>query len=137
MQLFKVSGYGVSTKATVRKNPIEVSMSFNHAIHFTPAALAHVKNWLTKNPAAAVRLHIDQKGCSGFKYEISLAEIILESDERFLQADQETFLVVDKQVLSFVKGTIIDYVRNGLNSQFKFLNPNEAGSCGCGESFTV
>lgn len=112
-------------------------MSFNDTIQLTPTALTHVKNWLMKNSMPAVRLHIDQKGCSGFKYEISLAQSIAEDDEQFVQADQETLLIVNKQVFPLIKGTIIDYVRTGLNSQFKFFNPNEKGSCGCGESFTV
>ena len=30
-----------------------------------------------------------------------------------------------------------DYAREGLNEGFKFRNPNEKATCGCGESFTV
>ncbi|MCH1488225.1 MAG: iron-sulfur cluster assembly protein IscA, partial [Pseudomonadales bacterium] len=28
-------------------------------------------------------------------------------------------------------------VKEGLNEGFEFKNPNAAGECGCGESFTV
>ena len=31
----------------------------------------------------------------------------------------------------------MDYVKGELESGFKFINPNEKGRCGCGESFHV
>jgi iron-sulfur cluster assembly protein len=34
-------------------------------------------------------------------------------------------------------GTIVDFAREGLNEGLEFRNPNVAGECGCGESFTV
>jgi len=36
-----------------------------------------------------------------------------------------------------LNGLEIDYVKEGVNSLFKFRNPNATGECGCGESFTV
>ena len=34
-------------------------------------------------------------------------------------------------------GTIVDFVKQGLNEAFRFRNPNVKGECGCGESFSV
>jgi iron-sulfur cluster assembly protein len=31
----------------------------------------------------------------------------------------------------------INYVRQGLNEGFEFINPNEKDRCGCGESFRI
>jgi iron-sulfur cluster assembly protein len=31
----------------------------------------------------------------------------------------------------------MDFVEDKLGASFQFRNPNEAGRCGCGESFTV
>jgi iron-sulfur cluster assembly protein len=39
--------------------------------------------------------------------------------------------------LVYLEGTQLDYAREGLNEGFKFSNPNEKATCGCGESFTV
>jgi iron-sulfur cluster assembly protein len=36
-----------------------------------------------------------------------------------------------------VDGTEIDFLKQGLNEQFVFRNPNVAAECGCGESFTT
>ena len=37
----------------------------------------------------------------------------------------------------YVKGTRLDFVRQGLNAGFSFNNPNAMSMCGCGESFSV
>ena len=44
---------------------------------------------------------------------------------------------VDADSLPLVDGTEIDFVKQGLNEQFVFRNPNVAAECGCGESFTT
>jgi iron-sulfur cluster assembly protein len=31
----------------------------------------------------------------------------------------------------------MDYIETPLKSGFEFINPNETGRCGCGESFSV
>ena len=36
-----------------------------------------------------------------------------------------------------IDGTIVDFVKQGLNEAFRFRNPNVKGECGCGESFSV
>ncbi len=46
-------------------------------------------------------------------------------------------VIVDSQALPLVDGTEIDFVRQGLNRNFAFRNPNVAGECGCGESFST
>jgi len=52
-----------------------------------------------------------------------------------LVAGVEVF--VDAESLPQVDGTEIDFTSQGLNQQFVFRNPNVAGECGCGESFTT
>ena len=36
--------------------------------------------------------------------------------------------------MAYIDGTKLDFVREGLNEGFKFINPNERDRCGCGES---
>jgi len=52
-------------------------------------------------------------------------------------ADNYTNVIVDKKSLPIVDGITVDYVRQGLNEGFEFVNPNERDRCGCGESFRV
>ena len=35
------------------------------------------------------------------------------------------------------RGSLLDFVREGLNEGLQFRNPNVSAECGCGESFTV
>jgi iron-sulfur cluster assembly protein len=46
-------------------------------------------------------------------------------------------LMVDPKSLTYIDGTELDFVRDGLNEGFRFNNPNERDRCGCGESFRV
>ena len=56
-------------------------------------------------------------------------------DSVFAAGDVRVF--VDADSLALVDGTEIDFKKQGLNEQFVFRNPNVAGECGCGESFTT
>jgi iron-sulfur cluster assembly protein len=52
--------------------------------------------------------------------------------------DQDAFkIVVDPKSLPIVDGITVDYVRQGLNEGFEFINNKERDRCGCGESFRV
>ena len=46
-------------------------------------------------------------------------------------------IVVDPKSLVYLGGMTLDFVRGMMGHGFKFNNPNEAGRCGCGESFSV
>jgi len=46
-------------------------------------------------------------------------------------------VLVDAKSEVYLKGMTLDYVRNGLNEGFEFVNPNAKDYCGCGESFRV
>jgi iron-sulfur cluster assembly protein len=46
-------------------------------------------------------------------------------------------VIVDATSLPLIDGTLVDFVKQGLNEAFKFQNPKAKGECGCGESFSV
>jgi len=46
-------------------------------------------------------------------------------------------LFLEPAALAFLRGTEIDYTREGVNRSLKFNNPNVTAECGCGESFSV
>ena len=61
--------------------------------------------------------------------------IQISGDEVF--ENQGVKIVVDPKSLVYLKGTQMDYVKQGVNEGFEFKNPNAKGECGCGESFSV
>ena len=106
------------------------------AIHLTESARARIRGYLAADPAAiGLRFGVSRSGCSGWGYKVDMAKEQGAEDAVF---DAEGVRIyVDAGSLAQVDGTEIDFVKNGLNEQFVFRNPNVAGECGCGESFTT
>lgn len=105
-------------------------------IAFTPAARARVDQFLASHPdKIGLRFGVRRRGCSGWGYVVELADAIAVGDT-VLEVDGVRVLV-DANSLPLIRGTRIDYVRQGLNAQFVFDNPNAVDGCGCGESFTT
>lgn len=112
-------------------------MNRHTSITMTPAALQHLRRKITEQGSGAgLRVALKKRGCSGLAYDLSIVTTAPAADAVFHQAEQ-LFVCVPQQDLPFVSGMCIDYVREGLGSRFKFVNPHEVAACGCGESFTV
>src|SRR3546814_16396336 len=72
---------------------------------------------------------------SDLGYLADLAREQRDGDTVFEQDGVRIFVDADR--LALVDGTRIDFLKQGLNEQFVFENPNVAAECGCGESFTT
>jgi iron-sulfur cluster assembly protein len=106
------------------------------AISLTPAAAARVKSFLNnRGHGVGLRLGVKATGCSGYAYVVNYADELQQDDIVF--EDQGVKVIVDRKSLSYIDGTQVDFVKQGLNEPFRFRNPNIKGECGCGESFTV
>lgn len=106
------------------------------AVTLTESAANQVASHLQKRGhGLGLRLGIKRTGCSGWAYVIDYADEQTENDVVF--EDSGVKVLIDREHLSFLDGTELDYVREGLNQAFKFHNPNVKDECGCGESFTV
>jgi iron-sulfur cluster assembly protein len=105
-------------------------------ISLTQSAAARVKSFLEKRGSGVgLRIGVRKSGCSGWAYTIDYADAVQPDDVVF---DREGVkVIVDNDSLELIDGTEVDFVKDGLNEAFKFLNPNVKGECGCGESFTV
>jgi iron-sulfur cluster assembly accessory protein len=106
-------------------------------ITLTKAAEQHILSYLAKNKdSKGIRFSVKKTGCSGLSYVIQYIENLHE-DDIISPINQDYILCLDKKSYPFLKGVAVDYVKQGLNYQFVFNNPNQTGQCGCGESFTV
>ena len=106
------------------------------AITLTESAHARIRGYLDADPAAiGLRFGVSKTGCSGWGYKVDMARSEGEGDTVFDANGVRIY--VDADSLALVDGTEIDFVKQGLNEQFLFRNPNVAGECGCGESFTT
>ncbi len=82
-----------------------------------------------------IRVGIKTTGCSGLAYVLEYVDTPTEADMSFVSFGTHVF--VDPKSLAYLDGVHIDWVKNGLNEGFDFINPNERDRCGCGESFRV
>jgi iron-sulfur cluster assembly protein len=106
------------------------------SIQLTPAAAERVKTFIaTRGKGLGLRLGVRKTGCSGFAYVVNYADDSRPADLVF--EDQGVKVFVDPESLPLIKGTTVDFVKQGLNEAFRFHNPNIKGECGCGESFSV
>lgn len=87
------------------------------------------------NRGQLLRIALSSRGCSGMSYDMTFVEAAAPSDERV--EDQGVALLVDSKATLFLIGTTMDYEVKELEAGFTFVNPNEKGRCGCGESFHV
>lgn len=107
------------------------------SVTVTPKAVVKAKEALVKRgtPNAMLRLGVKGGGCSGFSYVIEFADETRLKDQVF---DFDGLkVVIDPKSLVFLNGSVLDYEVKLMHHGFKFVNPNEKTSCGCGESFTV
>ncbi len=106
------------------------------AINLTEAAAGRIRSFIdSRGHGVGLRLGIKKTGCSGFAYVVNYADQIGSGDVVF--EDRGVKVIVDSESLRYIDGTVVDFVKQGLNEAFRFLNPNIKGECGCGESFTV
>ena len=82
-----------------------------------------------------LRIGVKTKGCSGLSYDMSWVDAPGPGDETV--TDKGLTVLVDRKASLFLIGTMMDYQAKALESGFTFINPNEKGRCGCGESFHV
>lgn len=106
------------------------------AISLTESAANRVRTFLAaRGQGIGLRLGVRKTGCSGFAYVINYADGPHPGDQVF--EDHGVRVFVDSVSLQLIDGTVVDFVKQGLNEAFRFRNPNVKGECGCGESFSV
>lgn len=105
-------------------------------ITVSDAAAARVREIVEARPGAiGVRVGVRNGGCAGMSYTVDLATDERPGDER-VDAEGATVFVDPKAVL-FLLGTRMDFEQTVLKTGFVFLNPNQVGACGCGESVNL
>lgn len=106
------------------------------AITVTESAAARASAFLqNRGSGIGLRLGVKTTGCSGLAYVLEFVDDLNDDDTVF--EDNGVKVIVDGKSLSYLDGTQLDFVKEGLNEGFQFTNPNVNGECGCGESFTV
>lgn len=107
-------------------------------ITLTEAAAERVKKLMAAKPEDGVlglRVGVKARGCSGLSYFVEYAKDRKKFED--MVEDKGVTIFVDPSSVMFLLGCEMDYKEDTYFSGFVFNNPNEAGRCGCGESFSV
>jgi iron-sulfur cluster assembly protein len=117
---------------------IERAVPAQAAITLTPKAVEMARKQLAKRgtPQAAIRLGLRGGGCSGFSYVIEFADGVPRDRDRVFEFDGVR-IFVDPKSLIYLAGTTLDWEQTLMHQGFKFRNPHEKQSCGCGHSFNT
>ena len=115
---------------------VQTSNTKKAALTLSKTALNHMSKQLKSHPEAiGVRLSLNKTGCSGLSYDFEFISEANNNDHKF-NFDDVTIYIEHKSY-PYLKGLEIDFVKEGLNQKYVYINPNQTGQCGCGESFTI
>ena len=89
---------------------------------------------LEENPELFLRLAVQPGGCAGLRYQLFFDNRQLEGDVR--QNFDGFDVVLDRMSAPYLEGAQIDYFDTIDRQGFTIDNPNAAGSCACGDSFS-
>jgi iron-sulfur cluster assembly accessory protein len=102
-------------------------------IEITNDAITKILEKQAKEKFAGIRLGITGGGCAGFEYVFDRTDSL--PSEEDVELDYGKFRVlINKISVPYLVGMTLDYQKEGLNEVFKFINPKEQSSCGCGVS---
>jgi iron-sulfur cluster assembly protein len=106
------------------------------AVILTEKAATQVKKLMAEQTQQVfLRMGVKGGGCSGLSYSLEFDTEVGKHDKKF-DVDGVT-VVVDTKSYLYLNGTTLDYVVEGLQGGFTFINPQAKSSCGCGTSFSA
>lgn len=79
-----------------------------------------------------IRIGLTGGGCAGFEYIFAYESKVNGDDHVF---DYGSFhILIDDLSMPYLEKATLDYVVEGIQEQFKIINPAEKSACGCGIS---
>ncbi|PZW42219.1 iron-binding apoprotein IscA [Humitalea rosea] len=122
--------------STTTQPPVRVKRELPPLMRISDAAAERLRGLYSGGQSGRLlRIAVKTKGCSGLSYDLGWVDAARPGDE--VVTDQGLTVLVDSKATLFLIGTVMDYETKAMSAGFTFVNPNEKGRCGCGESFHV
>ena len=108
-------------------------------ISITDIAAEKIKlNLEKRGRGLGIKVGVKTTGCSGLAYVLEYVDVEQGQEHCIEHHDVNGVrLYMDPQNRPYLYGMTIDWVKQGLNEGFDFVNPNEKDRCGCGISFRI
>src|SRR5579875_810896 len=94
---------------------------------------AKVREFLSGQSAdpaiTGLRLGVRGGGCSGFQYQLAFDA---QREDDLVFESRGLKVLVSREALPYVDGSVIDYEEGLMGAGFKIDNPNVVAACGCG-----
>jgi iron-sulfur cluster assembly accessory protein len=115
---------------------MDVDVAGESVVSLTESAAREVRALLEKpeNAGKALRVYIEQGGCSGMQYAMVFDE---RRPDDWAGEMHGVPVVVDPFSAQYLRGAVVDFSDSLSGGGFKVSNPNARESCGCGKSFTA
>lgn len=104
-------------------------------IIITPEAAEQIRNIRRENQIPdthGLRIGIQSGGCCGSSYSLAFDDKV-EATDRVFQSEGVS-IYVDEENLGSLSGTTLEFVDGPNGKGFRFDNPNQSKSCGCGDN---
>jgi iron-sulfur cluster assembly accessory protein len=124
-------------ESSAATRPADAAAPAAAALTFTPAAVAKVQTFLDNLDEAQgkhLRIFVQGGGCSGFEYGFTFDE---RKPNDLVVAQDGIEVLLDLFSKPYLEGCEVDYKESLMGSGFSVKNPNAAGTCGCGHSFSA
>lgn len=110
--------------------------SIDNGVVLTEQAQSKVRTLIEAEGRDDLRLRVAVQpgGCSGLIYQLYFDEQLAEDD--VVKEFNGVEVVVDKMSVPYLDGASIDFEDTIQKQGFTIDNPNAAGSCACGDSFS-
>lgn len=101
-------------------------------VTISDSARSHMIKMLTRAGQPALELKLEPQGCNGYKY--IWQPISTNVGDTVVNLSEDYSLVLNRSVIPYILGSEIVMESTDFTQRLNLINPNVAGSCGCGES---
>ncbi|CAG2173411.1 unnamed protein product [Oppiella nova] len=122
-------------KTSSQRRHAETQTASSETIEISDNCVKQVKKVMDKSEDM-LRVEVFSGGCSGLQYRFDMTDKTTAEDVVFSRNGVK--VVVDRESLSYMKGSTVDYSSELIRSAFRVVdNPLSQQGCSCGASFAL
>lgn len=132
-----------SLNATVSTNNLsttskETKKATDANLTIEDSCLKRLKEIFDNPQEEFLRIDVETGGCSGFSYMFDIDnKNNLDPNEDLIFERESYRVVIKRDILPYMKGSIIEYNESLIKSSFQVKNPIAETKCSCGASFSI